>query len=141
MLLLSACFSYQPVTFEKVEDVHIENIGKKGIQAQITAKIHNPNGYNIRIKSSDLQLKINSSDIGTAYIVKPVKIKKRTSGSYTVNVDVKYRDLAGGVLSALPGILLKKSVRLDLDGQIKGRVGLLSKKVDVKLSEDVNIRK
>ncbi len=141
LLILSSCFSYKQVTIDKIEDLHIKNVGKKGIQAEITAKITNPNKYAIRVKSSDLQLRLNSSDIGTANIVKPVKIKKNSTAEYTVAVDVTYKELAGGVLGAIPGILLKKSTKLDLKGTIKGRAGLISKKVDVSMSDNINLTK
>lgn len=141
LLILSSCFSYQQVTIDKIEDLHIKNVGKKGIQAEITAKITNPNKYNIRVKSSDLSVKLNSSDIGTANIVKPVKIKKNATAEYIIEIDVTYKDLAGGVLGAIPGILLKKSAKLDVKGTIKGSAGLISKKVDVSMSDNINLSK
>ncbi len=138
---LSSCFTFKPVTLEKVEDVRIKNIGSKGVEAQIVAKINNPNSYSIKVISSDLFISLNNSEIGTAQLVKPVKIKAKSSLSYETDVYIKYKDLGTGILQTLPALLFKKSVQLHMKGNIKGKAGIISKKIFIDTKESVNLSK
>ncbi len=114
----------------------MKGMSQDGLEAQVSVKIKNPNNYNIRVKSSGLQLSLDGKEVGNA-VLSGIKIKKNSTETYTTNVKVK--NIAPSFLFSIPSLSQKKSAKVGLKGTLIGRVGLFRKKFPIDVYDQVNL--
>lgn len=131
LFVFTSCFTYKEVQFNGVSDFHVDDINKEKATVSFKASIYNPNNYNIKVKSNDLDVLLSDKKVGTAKIKKKVVIKKQTSGDYDVQVDIDLKKFAGGGLFGLAKVLSGKSLSLRVRGFLKVRARGLGKKIEI----------
>jgi len=81
--LLTACSDFQDVTFSGVENFKIISLTQSGVEAEITAKIKNPNKTAFTIYKSEFDATLGGINAGKAHITKNVRIKPNSEEVYT----------------------------------------------------------
>ena len=137
--MLSSCFTYKDVEISSVQGFEIKNFSGKGIEALVTVEVNNPNNYDITVMDTDLDLFINSREMGKARIKENIKLNKRSKEKYSFTVLADFKSAAGGLLSSLFTLFSSKSIDLRLKGTAKGRALFITRKVKVDLSEKVKL--
>jgi len=140
MLLMFSC-SYRAVQLKSIKTVQLKQFSSQGITATVLAEIENPNAYKIKVKGNNLDLKIGGTSLGKAAIANKVKLRRKTTQVYPIQLHLNYKNLAKGAMMSLPRLLTRKSVFAEINGQIKGGVFLFSKKFPVHLNKEVNLSK
>lgn len=133
ILLLSSCGDFQGVTFSGIENVQITNLTQQGAEAEITAKIKNPNNVAFTIYKSDVDVMLSGINAGKAHLASNVKIKAHSEQSYTFKVKSDFSSLSAADLPKLLSMAMSKNVKVGLKGNL--RVG----KLFVKRSYPVDI--
>lgn len=131
LILITYSCSYKEIELIQVENMNIEKINNKGIVLSTNATINNPNNYNIKVKANNLDVKLAGKDIGKASLNPGIKLKKNKQDVYPVKLHIKNTSLAGGVMQAIPSLLLTGSTGVSVKGKLKGRVFLYTRKFDI----------
>jgi LEA14-like dessication related protein len=78
---LFSCGDFQDVSFNGIENVRIISLTQHGAEAEITAKIKNPNNVSFTIYPVDLDVVLGGMNAGKAHISGRTKIKAHSEKS------------------------------------------------------------
>lgn len=134
--MLSSCI-YKDVEIVKLENVFVKQFSSKGIAAEVFLKVKNPNGYDITIVGSDLNIIINDREVGKATISDKITFPKKTENVQRFIIESDFEKLGSGVLATLASVLLTQSVKLGVKGDITAKALFLQKKIKVDFNENV----
>ncbi len=137
-LCLSSCVNYDDVRLLELENVSINKITGKGIDADIWLKIDNPNNYKIKVEAKDLTFSINGKEIGKAKLSEPVTLEKSKEQSYQAKVYISIPpdgNIDLGVLLLMSG----GQIKMALEGEVTGKAKGISKTVKVDVSESISL--
>lgn len=141
LVLLTSFFScYEEVELIKVGDYSIGKVEGDFINIHVNAEINNPNKYNIKIKKTALDLFVDKKNVGQAKMTNDIVLKKKTQDTYQFTVKANYKKLSGSLMSSLKSLLGKSKIKLGIKGRVKAKAfGLIGKKFDLDMEEDVNL--
>lgn len=134
IFLLSSCFEVEELDFQGIDGVKLEKLEKKSLDLTLGVKVSNPNGFTIKVKSSDFEVYADDILIGKAKVDKKIKLIKKKEDTYTVPVHI---DLEDGVLLKFIKFALKDKVKVHLKGYVKGSVLGISKKISVDETKEI----
>ncbi|MEM9052573.1 MAG: LEA type 2 family protein, partial [Bacteroidota bacterium] len=108
----------------------IHKLDKDGISFTASLEVVNPNGYKIKITSTDAELFLEGKKAGKAILEEKIVIP----GNFDDVVEARVRaDFDGGSLQLLPIIIssaMSKKVDLQAKGYIKAKSFLIGQKFD-----------
>lgn len=138
LLMMTACVSYEEVEIVSIDDVEIVSFSTEKIVVKITATVHNPNNYKIKIVNSDLDLFLNARNMGKATIDDKIVLPKKSKDQhiFTVTSDLKK---AGGLIGGILTMGLGGGAELRVKGTIKAKAFGIGKKFPVDLKERVSM--
>lgn len=137
----SSCNDIKDVTFSGIENVQIISISTKGAEAEITAKIKNPNNMGFTVYKSDMDVTLNGINTGKAYLTDNVKIKRNSEEAYTFKVKADFSNLSLTDFPSLLAIATGKNIKVGLKGNIKAGNLFVKRTFPVDVSQDVPINK
>lgn len=140
--LFTSCASdFQEVTFSGIENVQVTKLSQQGAEAEITARIKNPNSTSFTVYKSDLDVTLNGLNAGVAHLTDNVKIKSNSEESYTFKVKSDFSSLSLTDLPQLLTIATSKNVKVGLKGNLQVGKFFYKKSVPVELNENVPLSK
>lgn len=107
----------------------------KTVSFTIKASIYNPNWYALKVKPSSLEVSTSDGKIGTLYLDGKIKMKARKETSIVAPMHI---DLEKGIMMKLMSFSLKDSVKINLNGDVRGGVFFITKKIPVYFSRSVS---
>ena len=122
-----------------MKSVSVEELDKTGISFSAKLHVSNPNGYRIKVTSSDADLYLDGRMAGKAELRKAIVIPKDFDGEITASVRT---DFEGGSLSLIPivlGAAVKGKVDLRAQGNIKAKSFLIGQKFDFDYSHKAKL--
>ncbi len=141
LFLFSSCLSYDQIDLKKVNNLQVNEFTREKMVVTFNVRLHNPNGYKIKIVKGDLDLFIGGTEAGKARLSKKVKLKKRSEEDYDIIVEADLKDLGKALLNSSLTIALTRSAPVKIKGWIKGRVFVFGKKFRVEFKENVDLSK
>jgi len=118
-ITLSSCGDFKEITFSGIENVKIIKMSQQGIQAEISAKIKNPNKMAFHIYPTDLDATLNGMNAGKAELTNNIRIKPNSEDVYVFKIESNFSNLTLTDLPKLMSILNSKSARIGLKGNLK----------------------
>ena len=135
--LLTGCLSYKEVTFQGMEGYEIVKMDKDGMEAELKVKVRNPNGYNIKVKGSNIDLYIDNDRLGKVKVMNTIKLKKKSTQVYKIRLKSKF-DQVGGSMLTMGKSMFGGGMNVRTKGHVKASAFLISKKVPFDITERVN---
>jgi LEA14-like dessication related protein len=117
------------------------NLTQQGAEAEITARIKNPNSTSFTVYKSDLNVSINGLDAGVAHLTDNVKIKGNSEEAYTFKIKSDFSKLSLTDLPSLISIATSKNVKVGLKGNLEVGKFFYKKSVPVEFNESVPLSK
>ncbi|MGB0933934.1 MAG: LEA type 2 family protein [Lishizhenia sp.] len=136
-VLLTGCIEYDDVEFEGVSNFKMGSFKEGKLTFDLDAKLFNPNGYAITVKPSEVDVFIEDDYIGIARLLEKVKMKKKTSESYFIPLELT---LEKGAMLKLMRYALKKEINVTIKGKVKGSVFGLSKKISINQKKTISTK-
>src|ERR1035437_2399397 len=93
LVLISSCNDFQDITFSGIENIQITSLTQQGVEAEITAKIKNPNSVAFTIYKSDVDVMLSGMNAGKAHLANNVRIKAHSEESYTFKIKSDFSNL------------------------------------------------
>lgn len=141
ILFVSSCSLYEEVEMLGVQSYEFESAENSMIKASVVFKINNPNFYSINFKKSDFHVFLDKDELGTAGMVKDMKILKKTEKDYTLELLINQNDLEKMAMPLIKKALFQKMITFKITGQAKCKVwGIFGKKIDINESKEISIK-
>lgn len=94
-------------------------MSQQGIEAEVTARINNPNRIAFHIYPSDLDATLNGVNAGKARLTNNIKIKANAEEAYTFNIKSDFSSLNMMDLPRLMSAITGRNAKVGLKGNLK----------------------
>lgn len=141
LFAFSSCASYEEVKFTGLKNFGIAGKDKDGLKLNLVVGIDNPNNVKIKVKKADLDLKFNGRTLGNLDLDKKVVIPKNSNGTVDLLVNVQTQELLKGGLGGLLTTVLSQKAEIGVEGEIKVKAFIFTRKIPVSFTEQVKIPK
>jgi len=139
ILLFSGCFSYKEITLIKVDKIIVSEFSKNKIELIASLKLNNPNKYNIKVKSVKLDISLNNKKIGQLHLQNNLNLKRNSTNTYDFKFDSKFEKLDFSTIAVIISAIATKRTNIEVEGIIKGKIGILSRKFPIKFKEAIRL--
>lgn len=141
IIFASSC-KFQNIEIGEVQDVKIDKVSTDKVKINIPIFIKNPNGFKIKLKSYDLDIKINGHKFNIIESENKVVIPKRYEGVINIPLVID----SEGILSlktvkTVLEIVKQRQFVLDAKGHIKVKVFPFSKKIEINEKRKVKLNR
>lgn len=136
-VFLFGCLEYKEVQVKKVQRVGIKTFSITEVSFFVDMQIENPNNYKISITDADLDLYIKDQKFGKAVLQNNVVLPKKSNEVHQIIISSPLKDAVSGAIPLVIGMLGKRSVPIQVKGEIKGKVKGIGKKIPVDFKENV----
>lgn len=139
-LLFSSCNEdFQELTFSGIESVRVIKMSREGVEAEISAKIKNPNSSSFKIYKSELDVTLNGINCGKANITNNVKIKGNSEKTYVFKIRSNLSALNMADLPKVLSMAMSKNAKVGLKGNLRAGKFLIKKDYPIEYSKTVNL--
>ncbi len=127
LLLLSSCM--QEITFTELEDIKIQK-NAQSLDIVLFLRINNPNSFKIKIKEVNLDLTLNSWEVGEINISEDFVLKSNSNDVYEVPVQIDIKNTITGGL-ALISLFANDKADVKIVGTIQANAFFINKTIPV----------
>jgi LEA14-like dessication related protein len=135
-LFLGACATPKPPIISDVKTASFPSNLKEGIELQVRLK--NPNTYAMVIRKMDFDVDVNGSPIGRIRNEKRIKIKRKSEEYHKIFIEGNFTN-ALTLGQTLLSIGKSGKIDLHIKGDVKGRVFLIRRKLNVNENVQMSI--
>lgn len=128
-LVQASCISeFKEISVSRINGFNVTKMSSSGIEGEINVTITNPNNTSFKVYKSKADIAYGDAKLGTARIVKKVKVPANSSIDHTF---VLKGDLKNLSMASLPGLLMGKSRKMEINGYIKAGKWFYKKKFPI----------
>lgn len=139
LLLCMGCMRYNEVELVGVREARLTRFDARGLAATITAEVHNPNNFRIKVMDPDMDLYVNGIAMGKAYLDSVITLEPNSTRAYSIPVRA---DIAqAGLLPLLMTSALNGSVKLGIKGTVVGKARALRKRFPFELEQQIDLHR
>lgn len=134
---INSCTMFESITFTGVEHINITNFTKDGIEAEISARIKNPNFYSFTIHESDVNATVGGLNAGKINLTDKVHINGNSDEVYTFKIHSKFSNLGFMDFMKIASIAMSNIIKVELKGNLKAGKGFITKNIPVNLIQEI----
>lgn len=138
LLLLLSCKGVEDIEFTGIDHFTLTGIEKNTVTFTAGVGVHNPSTVSFRISEVNLKTSIDGSFLGTLSTPEKVKVIARTDSVYTMQFSLELANLMASA-TTLYGLSRKKQVDVHMQGYVKARSWLTTRKVDVNEEQRIDM--
>lgn len=136
---LISCTPYQDIEVVEVTNIGVANINNEGVtKFVVSAKIKNPNSYQIYLKDAEIDVVINGINFGTFSLDKGIKIKGNETNEEDFFIAIDLESLLKQNFMQAASLLIAEKVEIELTGFVKISKFGISNQIEVNISQDVS---
>jgi len=129
-LVFSGCYNFEEIKLINIKDVTYQEFKGTTLRLAITATVHNPNRFAVKIKNANMDMKLNDRIIGTVSQIEQIELAGRKQSDYKVHVSIEMKDLLGN-LTGLFRVLMNDTKKLSLSGTVHVKSFMYNKTIQV----------
>jgi LEA14-like dessication related protein len=131
-ILVTSCAPLELPEFISYEGFKMGKTDAKQVSFSLSVKLKNPNSYALKVKKTSLNLSVDNGKIGMLALGKTIKFprKKETVVEIPINLS-----LEKGALMRIMTFSMQDSIKLNLDGDVRGGVLFFTKKFPLSFSK------
>ena len=137
---LTGCFSLKPVNVGDVKDYKFKDLTKSGVSIILDIPIENQNNFKFKITDVNIDISIDGNNLGTVKKIKKITIPANSNDVYTFELKADFSKLLKGSWSILKSFM-KRSVDMHLQGYIKTKAFLMTKKIEINENKHIDMSK
>jgi LEA14-like dessication related protein len=134
--LFSCISEFKEISISKINGFKVTKLTASGIEGEINVTINNPNSTNFKVYRSEAVIMYGEMKLGTAKIVKKVKVPANSSIEHTFILKGDLKDLS---FSSLPGLLMGKNKKMEIQGHIKAGKWYYKKKFPIDQKQKIPV--
>ena len=139
LLVFQSCKDVKELQVSGISGFKLNKISTEAIDADVNVKIKNPNTSGFKIGKSEFVVSYEGIKIGTAKLLKKVKIKGNAETAYTFKLETVFKNNVSldNVLALLEGFTRKGKV--EIKGDLNVSKFLVKKKFPITFSEKISV--
>ncbi len=136
--LLISCSPYQGVEVSEITNIGISSINNSGMaEFVVSAKIKNPNNYQIHLKDAEIDVVINNLFFGTLTLENGLKLKGNETNVQDFFLALNIESLLKENFIQAASLLIAEKVEIKLKGFVKVSSFGLSHQIKIDVIEEV----
>jgi len=138
LILLSGCNAYKSVEIGEIKDFKFKGLTDNIVTLDLNIPIKNMNGFNLKVKSMDIDISVNGKYVGKMTNPSKIIIPKNFDSIQTFPVQIEVKNI---LASSMTFYKLKnaKNINIQIEGKIKVKALLHSKTIDVSEKKNINL--
>ena len=138
LILFTGCKGVEDITMTGISDFSFKGINNDLISFSAVVGVSNPSGVGFHVSEVNVKAIADGNYIGTLSTTDKIRIPARSDTSYLMNFTLKLANVLTGA-SSLYSLSRKKEVLVELQGYVKSRSFLATRKTDIKESRKVAV--
>ncbi|NBU89845.1 MAG: hypothetical protein EBS12_00150, partial [Flavobacteriia bacterium] len=107
----------------------------KQVSFSLNVKLKNPNSYALKVKKTSLNLSVDDGKIGILALEKTIKLPRKKEIIVEIPMNLS---LEKGALMRMLTFSMQDSIRLNLEGDVRGGVLFFTKKFPLSFSKSIS---
>ena len=117
LIMLNSCASSQEMQYKGFQNFKVSNITQEP-KVNVDVKLYNPNFFGATIKSMEFSVMVDNKPIGSAGIVEPIKVKRKSEFVLPVECGTSLDKMGGLLAAGLQSYFSEKEVPVGIEGNI-----------------------
>jgi hypothetical protein len=138
LILLSGCKGVEDIAMTGISDFEFKGINNDLISFSAVVGVSNPSRVGFHISELNVKTMADGNYIGILSTTDKIRIPARSDTSYRMNFTLKLANILTGA-SSLYGLSRKKEVMVELQGYVKSRSFIATRKTQIKESRKVAV--
>jgi hypothetical protein len=138
LLFLTACRGFNDIEIKSVDGFDFKGINNNSISFKANISVVNPSSLGFKVKELNLKTFAAGNYLGTLTSKDIIKIPAHSDSSYRVQFNLKFANIFSGA-STLYSISRLDKVEVEVQGYVKARSFLVSKRIDVHEKRIINV--
>jgi hypothetical protein len=138
MLLMAGCKGVEDIAMTGISGVEFKGMENNTLRFSVVVGVSNPSSVGFRVSEVNLKTQVDGNYLGTLTTTDKIRIPARSDTSYRMNFTLTMANMITGA-SSLFSLSRKKKVTIDMQGYIKARSWLTTKKTEIKESQTVDV--
>jgi hypothetical protein len=138
VLVLTGCKGLNDVEITGASGFSFRNMENNKVTFAADIGVKNPSSISFKVNEMQLKTIVDGNFIGTLSADNIVKIPARSDSSYRMDFSLDLANMLTGA-STLYGLTRKKQVTIQLQGYVKAKSWLTTKKVDISETRVVDV--
>ena len=134
-ILVTSCASLELPEFISYEGFKMGKTDAKQVSFSLSVKLKNPNSYALKVKKSSLSLSIDAGKIGIINVEKTIKLPRKKEAIVEIPMNLT---LEKGALMRMITFSMQDSIRLNLEGDVRGGALFFTKKFQLSFSKSIS---
>jgi len=135
---LLSCSSLNDITLTGADGFTLKGMENNSVTFAADIGVHNPSGFGFRVREINLKTSVEGNFIGTLTSPDKIRIPARSDSSYRMNFSLEIANMLTSA-STLYTLSRKKRVSVDMQGYVKTRSWLMTKRIDVHESQVIDV--
>ncbi len=135
---LLSCSGLNDITFTGADGFTLKGMENNSVSFSADIGVHNPSGFGFQVREVNLKTSVDGNFIGTLSSPDKVRIPARSDSSYRMNFSLEIANMLTSA-STLYTLSRKKKVSVDMQGYVKTRSGLMTKRIDVHETQVIDV--
>ena len=134
-ILVTSCAPLELPEFISYEGFKMGKTDAKQVSFSLSVKLKNPNSYALKVKKSSLSLSIDAGKIGIINVEKTIKLPRKKEAIVEIPINLT---LEKGALMRMITFSMQDSIRLNLEGDVRGGALFFTKKFPLSFSKSIS---
>lgn len=136
---LNSCSPYQEIEVLELTKVGVSSLSDTGeAKFVVTAKIKNPNSYQIHLKGAEVDVFVNGINFGTFSLDKGIRLKGNETNEQDFFIVLDLKSLLKQNFLQAASLLIAEKVKIELRGVVEVSNFGISHQIEVNFSQDVS---
>jgi len=138
LLLMAGCRGVEDIAMTGISGFKFVGLENSTVRFSAVIGVSNPSSVGFRISELNLKTQVDGNFLGTLSTTDRIRIPAHTDTSYRINFNLSMANMITGA-SSLYGLSRKKQIKIDLQGYVKARSWLTTKKTEIKESRIIDV--
>jgi len=138
LIFLAGCKGVEDISMTGISGIEFRSLENNAIGFSALIGVSNPSSASFHVSEVNAKTMVDGIFLGTLTTIDRVRIPARSDSSYRMNFTLSMANMLTGA-SSLYSLTRKKQVNIELQGYIKARSWLVTKKTEFKENRTVDV--
>lgn len=130
VLAMTSCSVFKYPEVRSYEGIKLLKMDGRNLMFEAKVAATNPNGFSLKVKPSTVFVSVENQEMGSVHLSHKLKLKRKSLDTLAIPFTV---ELAEGAMLNMLRFVGRDSVEIHLTGNIKGGIGIITKKQKIDL--------
>ncbi len=139
LTLFCSCSGFKELSVSDIQSLNVQNIDSKSATFKVGVTIKNPNSFKIKVTAGELNVKLGKREIGKATLQNKIVIPAKSEKTHEFEISSDLSTLGLAAIPMIADLVRSRKTTVSLDGYVKGRALFITRKIDIKRTDTIDI--